>query len=228
LSKSVLIPIHRDGWRFVAVFAAASVGAAFLYEPLGWLGAGVTAWCAYFFRDPSRVTPVEAGLVISPADGIVQAVRPRTPPRELEMGGKPLPCVSIFMNIFDVHVNRVPVDGTVTKIAYRPGKFFNASLDKASEHNERLGTRIRTADGDEIGCVQIAGLVARRILGTLKEGEAVEAGARMGLIRFGSRVDVYLPVGTTPLVVAGQRAVAGETILADGRRNAPPRYGRVS
>ena len=230
LLASVLPPIHRDGWPFIAGFAVLAGVLALIAAPLGWIGALLTAWCAFFFRDPARVTPIEPGLLISPADGVVQAVEPATPPAELGMEATPRPRISIFMNVFDVHVNRAPADGAVTALCYRPGKFFNASLDKASEHNERQAVRMTTADGKDIAVVQIAGLIARRILCTLAEGQHVRAGERIGMIRFGSRVDVYLDGGMIALVVAGQRAVAGETViartLAPGE-NAAPRAGVV-
>ncbi len=230
LLDTVLVPIHREGWPFIAGLAVLTAVGAFIAAPLGWVGALLTAWCTYFFRDPPRVTPTDAGLLISPADGVVQAVEPATPPAELGMDATPRPRISIFMNVFDVHVNRVPADGIVTALCYRPGKFLNASLDKASEHNERQSVRMTTADGKDIALVQIAGLVARRILCTLAEGQHVRAGERFGMIRFGSRVDVYLGDGMIALAVAGQRAVAGETViartLAPGE-NAAPRAGEV-
>ncbi len=230
LLDTVLVPIHREGWPFIAGFAVLAGVLAFIAAPLGWVGALLTAWRAYFFRDPARVTPIEPGLLISPADGVVQAVAPAAPPAELGMEATPRPRISIFMNVFDVHVNRAPADGAVTALRYRPGKFFNASLDKASEHNERQAVRMTTAEGKDIAVVQIAGLVARRILCTLAEGQYVRAGERIGMIRFGSRVDVYLDDGMIPLAVAGQRAVAGETViartLAPGE-NAAPRAGVV-
>jgi phosphatidylserine decarboxylase len=175
----------------------------------------LTAWCAYFFRDPERVTPGESGLVISPADGMVLLFEDAPPPLELGMGDGVRPRVSIFMNVFNVHVNRIPAHGVIEKISYRPGRFFNASLDKASEHNERMSVSMKTNQGAEIAFVQIAGLVARRIKCGLAEGQQVRAGDRFGLIRFGSRVDVYLPAGTRPKALPGQTAVAGETVIAD-------------
>lgn len=215
LAARVLVPIHRAGWPFVGGFLLLSVLLGWLWAPLFWLGLVATGWCAFFFRDPPRTTPLDPALVTSPADGIVQAVRPRIPPAELGLGDAPLPCVSIFMNVFDVHVNRTPLAGRVVRRAYRPGKFFNASLDKASEHNERLSWLVEGADGARVGLVQIAGLVARRIVPFAEEGVRLRAGERIGLIRFGSRCDVYLPAGTRPCVLVGQRAVAGETVLAD-------------
>lgn len=226
--SSVLPPIHRAGWPFVGLFFVASVLLALLWQPLFWLGLLATAWCAYFFRDPVRVAPDDPALIISPADGVVVATAERVPPPELELGTLPLPCIAIFMNVFDVHVNRTPAAGTVTRRAYHAGKFLNASFDKASDENERQSWKIRTASGREIGLVQIAGLVARRIIAFVEEGASVAAGQRVGLIRFGSRCDVYLPEGVVPLVLIGQRAIAGETVLADLFGNQPKRQGRAS
>jgi phosphatidylserine decarboxylase len=184
-----------------------------------------TAWCTYFFRDPPRVTPTRSGLVVSPADGVVQMIQPAVPPEELGLGRQPLTRISVFMNVFDVHVNRTPVSGTVANLAYRPGKFFNASLDKASEFNERQAIRLRLEDGRDLAVVQIAGLVARRIRCDLKQGQAVRTGERFGLIRFGSRLDVYLPEGVSPLVAVGQTTIAGETVIADLAAAEPARHG---
>ncbi len=222
--------IHRQGWPFIGSFATATVIAFVFAGPLGWLGVVLTAWCVYFFRDPARVTPAREGLIIAPADGVVLPVVETAPPAELDMGEAPRTRISIFMNVFDVHVNRVPCDGMVIATAYRPGKFINASFDKASEHNERMAARIRPSGhgddgGDDLGVVQIAGLVARRIKCGLVEGQSVRAGERFGIIRFGSRVDVYLPTGYNPLVIAGQRSIAGETVLADARAQEPQRRG---
>lgn len=227
VSNSALIPINRAGWPFVALFAAAAAGLFLVWEPLGWAGVVLTLWCVWFFRDPERVTPVRQGLIVSPADGVVQTVDLAAPPAELEMGEEHRPRVCVFMNVFNVHVNRVPCDGTVTRLAYRPGRFFNASLDKASEFNERQGVRLTTIDGSDIAFVQIAGLIARRIQCLLEEGQTVRAGERFGLIRFGSRLDVYLPVGTVPLVAPGQRAVAGETVIADIGAQETARGGEI-
>jgi phosphatidylserine decarboxylase len=213
--RSVLVPIHPEGRRFIAAFAAATLVLFLIWAPLGWIGVILTLWCAYFFRDPERVTPLRQGLVISPADGMVQSVLPAVPPGELGLGFEPLTRISIFMNVFDVHVNRSPVTGTVALRHYTRGTFVNAALDKASEENERMALAIRLDDGRSIGCVQIAGLVARRILCWVEPGRALDAGERFGLIRFGSRVDVYLPEGVASLVAVGQRAIAGETVLAD-------------
>lgn len=213
--KIVAVPMHKEGRKFVAIFAAISVGLFFLWEPLFWLGCGVTVWCYYFFRDPVRIIPQDPNLVISPADGIVSLIEDVVPPADLDLGDAALTRVSVFMNVFNCHVNRAPVAGTVTQIVYHHGKFVNASLDKASEHNERNGLSIETTSGARIGVVQIAGLVARRIVCFVKVGDPVSAGYRFGLIRFGSRLDIYLPAGVSPLVAVGQTAVAGETILAD-------------
>lgn len=227
LLKYVLVPINREGWPFIAAFAAVTLVLFLVWQPLGWLGVLLTAWCAFFFRDPERMTPSRPGLVISPADGLVQMIGKVPPPVELGMGEAPLTRVSIFMSVFDVHVNRIPVDGRVLNLAYRPGKFVNASLDKASEFNERMAIRMAAADGREIAFVQIAGLVARRIKCDLWENQGVRAGERFGMIRFGSRLDVYLPDGVEPLVVCGQRAVAAETVIADMNSQEPQREGEA-
>ena len=226
--KGVLIPIHPKGWPFVIGAFVASCLLGLLAGWLFWIGVVVTAWVAYFFRDPVRVTPEGLGIVVSPADGMVQAITKRTPPPEMELSETPMTCVSVFLNVFDVHVNRTPVPGRIAKLAYHPGKFLNAALDKASDENERQSFKIETADGEVFGLVQIAGLVARRIVGFVDEGDHLHAGERVGLIRFGSRCDVYLPDGVTPLVAVGQRAVGGETVLADGRRNDDPSGWRKS
>ena len=227
LPRGFLVPLHRDGWKFVALFAVAAALLFWLWQPLGWLGVVATAWCACFFRDPPRVSPVGANWVLSPADGLVSAVQPATPPAELELGQAPLTRVSVFMNVFNVHVNRSPADGRIEAMAYRAGRFFNASLDKASELNERQGLKLATAAGPALGVVQIAGLVARRIRCDVKQGDVLKAGQRFGLIRFGSRVDIYLPAGVAPLVAPGQTMVAGETIIADLASGAPARQAEV-
>jgi len=223
--RSVLVPIHKEGYRFIALFAVAALILFWIADPLGWLGVLATAWCVYFFRDPPRLTPLRSGLIVSPADGLVQAIGEAAPPQELAMGEEPRLRISIFMNVFDVHVNRIPADGEITVLHYRPGRFFDASLDKASEHNERQSLRMTTADGGDVAFVQIAGLVARRIVCDVFEGQKVQAGERFGMIRFGSRVDVYLDEGIVPMVVPGQRAIAGETVLADARADEPARHG---
>lgn len=227
MTKYVCLPIHREGWPFIALFAVVSGLLALVWGPLGWLGLALTLWCAYFFRNPDRVTPARDGLVISPADGVVCLLGPAVPPSELGLGSEPRMRVSVFMSVFDVHVNRVPMGGSITRIAYKPGRFLNASLDKASEDNERMAVAMRLADGRDLAFVQIAGLVARRIKCDLYEGQEVRAGERFGLIRFGSRVDVYLPDGVSPQVACGQRCIAGETVLADMSSSEPPRQGEV-
>ncbi len=226
--ETVLVPIHRAGWPFIAAFAVVSAILAAIWSPLGWVGLIATAWCVYFFRDPRRMIPQRAGLIVSPADGRVSMITPAAPPAELGMGPAPMLRISIFLNVFNVHVNRVPTDGIVTGAAYHPGKFLNASLDKASDLNERMSVRLTMNDGRELAFVQIAGLVARRIVSTLTQGQAVRTGDRYGLIRFGSRVDVYLPPDIAPLVVVGQTATGGETILADLAGDEPARMGRLS
>jgi phosphatidylserine decarboxylase len=225
LLESVLTPIHRAGWPLIAAFAVGTVLLWWLWMPLGLVGVVLTAWCVYFFRDPARVTPSRAGLVICPADGVVQMIQPAVPPSELGLAPRPLMRISIFMNVFNVHVNRIPVDAEVLNVQHRAGRFFNAALDKASEENERQSIHLRLADGREIGLVQIAGLVARRIHCDLSAGRRVRAGERFGIIRFGSRVDVYLPDGVQPLVAVGQTTVAGETVFADLDSEEPARLG---
>jgi phosphatidylserine decarboxylase len=213
----VNLPIHREGYPFIALFAAVNLLAFLFASWLGWLLLPVTIWCIAFFRDPERKAPDGPGLIICPADGKLLPIVQAVPPAELEMGDAPRPRLSIFMNVFNVHVNRNPVSGQVIAKAYRPGKFFNASFDKASIHNERMSIRLRP-DGDDgardLAVVQIAGLVARRIVCDLTQGQGVQRGARFGIIRFGSRVDVFLPPGTEILVTPGITTVAGETILA--------------
>ncbi|MGQ0662764.1 MAG: phosphatidylserine decarboxylase [Pseudomonadota bacterium] len=227
LIKSYLAPIHKSGWPFVAAGLALAVIGGLAWSFLGWLGALGAAWLAYFFRDPERVTPTRPGLVVSPADGRILMIRRVPAPPELGMGKIALARISIFLSIFDVHVNRIPADGVVEAMNYRPGKFVNAAFDKASEDNERMSVRVKLADGRELAVVQIAGLLARRIVCELAPGQAVRAGACYGMIRFGSRVDVYLPEGVEPLVVEGQRAVGGETVLADLASAEGPREGEV-
>jgi len=215
-------PVHPQGYIFIAAFAVAALILFWLWAPLGWLGAIATAWCAYFFRDPLRVTPLREGLVVSPADGVVSFVGRATPPPELGLGGQPMQRVSIFMSVFDCHVNRAPVTGRVTRVAYKPGLFLNADLDKASEDNERNGLVLEAASGT-FGVVQIAGLIARRIVCFVSEGANLSAGDRLGLIRFGSRVDVYLPDRARVLVGVQSRAIAGETVIAETAIDEPMR-----
>ena len=209
-----LAPIHPEGYPFVAGLFAATLALWWLWAPLGWLATLATLWCAYFFRDPARVTPVRGDLVIAPADGAVSFAGLAGPPPELGLGMAPLQRVSIFMSVFDCHVNRAPVEGRVERIAYHSGLFLSADLDKASEDNERNSIVISAPSG-QFGLVQIAGLIARRIVCFAREGAHVGAGERIGLIRFGSRVDVYLPPGAQIVVGLDSRAVAGETVIAE-------------
>jgi phosphatidylserine decarboxylase len=222
---TVIVPINRAGWPFIVIAFVVAVALGFLWPPLFWLGFLATAFCVYFFRDPPRVTPTREGLIVSPADGRLEMIEQAVPPPELDMGDTPLMRVSVFLNIFDVHVNRVPLGGVVTAVSYRPGKFLNAALDKASEENERMSVRLESDDGRQIAFVQIAGLVARRIKCDLKQGDSVATGQVFGLIRFGSRMDVYLPEGVQPLVALGQSMVAGETVIADLQGQEPQRMG---
>ncbi|WP_018239242.1 phosphatidylserine decarboxylase [Ensifer sp. BR816] len=212
--RNTLVPVHKEGYRFIAIFFVVSLILGFLWEPLMWIGFLLTAWCAYFFRDPERMTPIDDDLVISPADGRVSSIATVTPPEELGLGSEPMLRISVFMNVFDCHVNRAPMSGTVRRIAYRAGSFLNAELDKASQDNERNGLVVETSHG-AVGVVQIAGLVARRILCWTTENASLEGGERFGLIRFGSRVDVFLPEGAQPRVSLGQKAIAGETVIAE-------------
>ena len=220
--RAQLAPIHTEGYPFVGGLALASLVLFWLWPPLGWLGTLATAWCAYFFRDPRRTTPIREGLIIAPADGRVSQLALAVPPLELNMEKKPVPRVSIFMSVFDCHINRSPVSGHIDRIVYRHGTFISADLDKASENNERNAFIINTASGP-IVVVQIAGLIARRIVPFVREGQDVAAGERIGMIRFGSRVDIYLPEDTRPLVSEGQTTIAGETVIADLR---PAEIGR--
>src|SRR5258705_7618454 len=213
--RAQIPPIHPEGYPFIGGFALASLILFWIWTPLGWIGPRLTVWCALFFRDPVRVTPVREGLVVAPADGRISMVTQVLPPAELGLGDKPLPRISIFMSVFDCHVNRSPVTGRIDRMAYRPGAFVNADLDKASEDNERNCLVITTAVGAHIGVVQIAGLVARRIVPFVKQGTTAAAGERIGMIRFGSRVDVYLPEGLRPLAEEGQTATTGETIIRE-------------
>jgi phosphatidylserine decarboxylase len=212
--RQQMVPITPEGYPFIGAFALISLILFWIWSPLGWIGTVLTVWCVYFFRDPPRVTPVRDGLVIAPADGRISMVTTAAPPHELGLGDKPLLRISIFMSVFDCHVNRSPVAGRVEKIVYQPGKFINADLDKASVDNERNSLVISTA-GTRIAVVQIAGLVARRIVCFVREQQPVGVGERFGMIRFGSRLDVYLPEGVAPLVAVGQTSLSGETILAD-------------
>jgi phosphatidylserine decarboxylase len=227
--KASLAPVHREGYPFVAAGAAIALVLFWAgIDPVAWVAVVFTLWCAYFFRDPERVTPVRKGLVISPADGRVSAIADVIPPPELDLPREYHVRISIFMNVFDVHVNRAPSDARIARLAYVPGIFLNAELDKASEDNERQALTLETENGLKIGVVQIAGLIARRIVKFVEEGERLSAGQRFGLIRFGSRVDVYLPKQVAPLVCLGQRAVAGETVLADLAGSEERRVGRAA
>ena len=221
--RDQLAPLHPAGYPFVGGFALATLVLWWLFPPLGWLAFVATLWCAYFFRDPARVTPIRDDLVVAPADGRVCFVGHSAPPPDLGLGAAPLLKLSIFMNVFDCHVNRAPVEGRVARIAYRPGLFLSADLDKASEDNERNGLVIDAPAG-RFGVVQIAGLVARRIVCFTQEGARLGVGDRFGLIRFGSRVDVYLPDGAVVIVGINSRCVAGETVIAlTGRGQEPQR-----
>lgn len=219
MKPPILAPVHREGWVFVALFSFITVLFALVSDVLGFMGLVLTIWCLYFFRNPTRTTPIRDGLVISAADGMVQSIIESPLPPELQSADKASEIywrVSVFLSVFDVHINRIPIDGTIVKSHYHGGKFFNASLDKASEHNERQSLLIESTHGARsIGLVQIAGLIARRIRCDVAAGQNVQTGFRYGLIRFGSRVDVYLPHDIVPLVIVGQRVVGGETILAD-------------
>lgn len=223
--------IHEEGWKFIGIFALVTLLFFWMSTSLGWIGVVLTIWCACFFRDPERTTPTRAGLIVSPADGHVVGVSSVIPPKQFDMGSEPRTRISIFLNVFDVHVNRIPYQGRIKKAIYHPGKFFNASLDKASEHNERQSLVIdMTHENDttsvmDMAVVQIAGLIARRIRCDVKEGDPVLTGERFGLIRFGSRTDIYLPLGVDPLVVKGQYMIGGETVLADLHSNEPAREG---
>ena len=216
--------IHREGWPFIAITLVLALVALPFFQPLFWILLILAGWMCIFFRNPVRVVPVAPGLVVSPADGRVDPIVRTVPPAELGLGEKPLTRVSVFMNVFDCHINRAPVTGRVARIAYKPGKFVSADLDKASEDNERNGLVIDTDTGHRLGVVQIAGLVARRIVCWTGEGARLDAGQRFGMIRFGSRLDVYLPEGSVVAVSARQRAVSAETILAylPGANAAPP------
>lgn len=215
MTDTFIKPMHPEGRKFVAIFAVITLVLFAVEDVLGWIGVGLTVWCYYFFRDPERVTPDAQGLVISPADGVVSLIEPAVPPRELGLSEEALTRVSVFMSVFNCHVNRAPVAGKVEKIAYKPGKFLNASLDKASEDNERNSLVIRMEDDRILTVTQIAGLVARRIVNFTQEGAVLDRGERFGLIRFGSRLDIYLPEGVEPSVKIGQTMIAGETVIAD-------------
>jgi phosphatidylserine decarboxylase len=213
--KSVLSPPHRAGYPFILGGIVAAVIGLILWHPIAWLGLIFTLFCLYFFRDPERVPPPRANVFLAPADGLIVSIEAAIPPAELGLGPQPLPRIAIFLSVLDVHVNRIPISGTITQIAYHAGKFLNAADDKASDENERNALAIRLPTGQTIAVVQIAGLIARRILCEVTPGQTVTAGQRFGIIRFGSRTDVYLPAGATPLVAVGQRMIGGETVLAE-------------
>ena len=222
-----IVPIHNDGIKFVAIGAGVSLLLFLLWPPLAWLAVLATAWIAYFFRDPRRVTPLREGLVVAPADGRICAIERVRPPVELGLGETERLRVSIFLSIFDVHINRAPVAGRVIRSIYVPGSFLNAATDKASDENERRGIVIDSGGDSEIAMVQIAGLIARRIVTFVNEGDSIGVGERVGLIRFGSRVDLYLPPGRGAFVAVGQRAIGGETVVADLRSSEPEREARA-
>jgi phosphatidylserine decarboxylase len=213
--KSALAPPHKAGYPFIAGGIAAFLLGLFFWQILAWLGLLITFFCLYFFRDPERVPPPRENAILAPADGLIVLIDTALPPPELEMPAIPLPRIAIFLSVLDVHVNRIPFAGTIQKIAYRPGKFLNAADDKASDENERNALRLTLPDGREMAVIQIAGLIARRILCDVVPGERVKTGARFGIIRFGSRTDIYLPPGALPLVARGQRMIGGETVLAE-------------
>ena len=225
--RYILPNIHNEGWKFVGIFAAITALLAMIWQPLGWIGLVLTVWCFYFFRDPERVTPDKPDLVVSPADGTVQMITKVKAPEELGLGDAKFTRVSVFMSVFNVHVNRAPAEGKILKSVYVPGKFLNATLDKASKDNERQILAMKPKGGKTLCFVQIAGLVARRILCEATEGMEYKAGERFGLIRFGSRLDVYLPEGVEPQVCLGQTMVAGETVIADLGSNAPQMKGII-
>jgi phosphatidylserine decarboxylase len=206
--------VHREGWPFIGGTLAVAIVFLFIFQPVFWILLILAGWMVIFFRNPVRIVPIAPGLVVSPADGRIEPIVRVVPPGELGLGDQPLTRVSVFMNVFDCHINRAPVAGRIARIAYRPGKFVSADLDKASDDNERNGLVIDTLTGHRVGVVQIAGLVARRIVCWRREGDELEAGERFGMIRFGSRLDVYLPDGSIVAVSPRQRAVSGETVLA--------------
>jgi phosphatidylserine decarboxylase len=223
--RNTLVPIHKEGYIFVIAFFVVSLVLGLIAAPLFWIGLVLTLWCAYFFRDPERVVPQDDDLIISPADGRVSSVQMVVPPAELDLGNEPMLRISVFMNVFDCHVNRAPARGRIKQIVYRPGQFVNAELDKASVDNERNGLVIETKHGD-LGVVQIAGLVARRILCFVHPNEPLDAGERFGLIRFGSRLDIYVPAGGQARVSLGQRTICGETVIAEFGSDKGPTVSR--
>ena len=223
--RRLISPLHPDGVKFVLAGAVVTLLLFLFWVRVGWIAAGVTLWLAYFFRDPWRVTPTRPGLLVSPADGTIVSIATAPTPQELAMGEAALTRIGIFLNIFDVHVIRAPLGGRVVALRYTKGRFLNASRDEASRHNERMAIRIAPAEGPEIAFVLIAGLLARRIVCDLREGQEVVTGQRIGIIRFGSRVDVHCPQDYVPIVIAGQRMVGAETVLADRLAQEPAREG---
>jgi phosphatidylserine decarboxylase len=219
--------IHPEGWRFAAIFGGIALLLFFLSPILGWLGVILTVWCFYFFRNPTRVIPDRYGLIVSPADGKIVAVQEIVPPADWGMGSEVRVRISIFLNVFDVHLNRIPIKSQVRKVLYHTGKFLNASLDKASEHNERNTLILDINNEQDMAVTQIAGLIARRIRCDVQPDQAVRTGELFGLIRFGSRTDIYLPVGVSPLVIEGQRMIGGETVLADLTSDETARQGII-
>ncbi len=223
--RKALAPLHPDGFKFVLAAVVATVLLFLVSRPAGWVAAAVTLWIIYFFRDPWRVTPLREGVLVSPADGIVVSVEPAPPPPELEMGDAEVARIGIFLSLFDVHVNRAPVGGRVAALRYTKGRFLDASGEQASVHNERMAIRVSPSSGPEIAFVQVAGLVARRIVCDLRVGQRIATGQRIGIIRFGSRVDVYCPPPYVTMVAAGQRMVGGETVIADRLAREPVGQG---
>ena len=205
--------VHDEGYKFLVIFGLATIILNFIHGFLGFIGLILTIWCYYFFRDPERISINDDNYLVSPADGTIIQVQETEGPKELNLEGKKFTKVSIFMNVFDCHVNRIPCDGKISEILYKPGKFFNASLDKASEDNERNYYKVTNAQGEDIIVVQIAGLIARRIISESKKDQVLKQGNRIGMIRFGSRVDVYFENYTT-LVKVNQKTIAGETLIA--------------
>jgi phosphatidylserine decarboxylase len=215
LLKVIFVPIHKEGFKFILIFAFVAIILALINNTLGTIGLVLTLWCIFFFRDPKRFTPVGENLIISPADGIVNSIEHNTtPPEELGLAQNDWTKISVFLNVFNVHVNRIPIDGTVTKIKYQAGKFLSANLAEASSENERNSVVVKTNNGEQVVFVQVAGLVARRIVSDLLDGQEVKAGKRYGIIRFGSRADIYLPKTSQIKTLVGQTMVGGETIIA--------------
>ena len=223
--RQVLTPLHPDGFKFILATVAATILLFFVARPAGWAALVLTLALAYFFRDPWRVTPLRPGVLVSPADGIVTSVTQAAPPPELDMGEAAVTRIGIFLSLFDVHVTRAPVGGRVVALRYAKGRFSNAIADETGLENERLAIRVAPVEGPEIAFVEVAGLLARRIVCDLHEGQRIAAGQRIGIIRFGSRVDVYCPPPYVTMVVAGQRMIGGETVLADSSASEPVQQG---